>query len=65
MTDVYEVRILVEVQAARLTAARRTPEDVTALDGDADTAGTVLRGELEETLALLRRPVTRTPYVPE
>jgi DNA-binding GntR family transcriptional regulator len=34
-------------------------------DGDAETAGTVLRGELEETLALLRRPVTRTPYVPE
>ncbi len=34
-------------------------------DGDADTAGTVLREELEETLALLRRPVTRTPYVPE
>ncbi|QUW84795.1 FCD domain-containing protein [Streptomyces mirabilis] len=125
---------LVEVQAARLAAARRTPEDVTALagrraasagddaafvdadialhaavvaavhnpvladlfrefvpalregliemldlvgmrehdpntgddahaalvravaDGDAETAGTVLRGELEETLALLRRP---------
>ncbi|MER5908231.1 FadR/GntR family transcriptional regulator [Streptomyces mirabilis] len=147
VTDVYEVRILVEVQAARLAAARRTPEDVTALDaalagrraastgddaafvdadialhaavvaaarnpvltdlfgefvpalregliemldlvrmrehdpntgddahaalvravadGDADTAGTVLREELEETLALLRRPVTRTPYVPE
>ncbi|MEN1888088.1 hypothetical protein [Streptomyces mirabilis] len=34
-------------------------------DGDADTAGTVLREELEETLALLRRPVTRTPYVLE
>ncbi|MGW4978837.1 FadR/GntR family transcriptional regulator [Streptomyces mirabilis] len=147
VTDVYEVRILVEVQAARLAAARRTPQDVTALDaalagrraastgddaafvdadialhaavvaaarnpvltdlfgefvpalregliemldlvgmrehdpdtgddahaalvravadGDADTAGTVLREELEETLALLRRPVTRTPYVPE
>ncbi|MFF3585245.1 FadR/GntR family transcriptional regulator [Streptomyces mirabilis] len=147
VTDVYEVRILVEVQAARLAAARRTPEDVTALDaalagrraastgddaafvdadialhaavvaaarnpvltdlfgefvpalregliemldlvgmrehdpntgddahaalvravadGDADTAGTVLREELEETLTLLRRPVTRTPYVPE
>jgi DNA-binding FadR family transcriptional regulator len=138
VTDVYEVRILVEVQAVRLAAARRTPEDVTALDtaragrraasagddaafvdadialhaavvaaahnpvladlfrefvpalregliemldlagmrehdpntgddahaalvravadGDAETAGTVLRGELEETLALLRRP---------
>ncbi|WP_330307432.1 MULTISPECIES: FCD domain-containing protein [unclassified Streptomyces] len=31
VTDVYEVRILVEVQAARLAAARRTPEDVTLL----------------------------------
>lgn len=147
VTDVYEVRILVEVQAVRLAAARRTPEDVTALDaalagrraasagddaafvdadialhaavvaaarnpvladlfrefvpalregliemldlvgmrehdpntgddahaalvravadGDADMAGRVLREELEETLALLRRPVTRAPYVPE
>jgi DNA-binding GntR family transcriptional regulator len=147
VTDVYEVRILVAVQAARLAAARRAPEDVTSLDaalagrraafagddaafvdadialhaavvaaarnpvltdhfrefvpalregliempalvgmrehdpstgddahaalvravadGNADTAGTVLREELEETLALVRRPVTRTPYVPE
>jgi DNA-binding FadR family transcriptional regulator len=134
VTDVHEVRILAEVRAARLAAARHTPEDVTVLeaaafvdadialhaavvaaarnpvltdlfgefvpalregliemldlvgmrehdphtgddahaalvravaDGDADTAGTVLREELEETLALLRRPVTRTPYVPE
>jgi DNA-binding FadR family transcriptional regulator len=32
VTDVYEVRILVEVQAARLAAVRRTPHDVTALD---------------------------------
>ncbi|MER5538147.1 hypothetical protein [Streptomyces mirabilis] len=32
---------------------------------DTDTAGTVLREELEETLALLRRPVTRMPNVPE
>lgn len=31
VTDVYEVRIGVEVQAARLVAQRRTPEDVTAL----------------------------------
>ncbi|KUN45290.1 hypothetical protein [Streptomyces olivochromogenes] len=38
---------------------------VAVADGDADTAGTVFRGELEETPALLRRPVTRTPYVPE
>ncbi|MER7350871.1 FCD domain-containing protein [Streptomyces aurantiacus] len=29
--DVYEVRMLVEVQAARLAAARRTPEDVRAM----------------------------------
>ncbi|MEU6668819.1 FCD domain-containing protein [Streptomyces sp. NPDC046727] len=31
VTDVYEVRIGVEVQAARLAAHRRTPEDVEAL----------------------------------
>ncbi|GHE11201.1 FadR/GntR family transcriptional regulator [Streptomyces alanosinicus] len=31
VTDVYEVRMGVEVQAARLAAQRRTPEDVTAL----------------------------------
>jgi DNA-binding FadR family transcriptional regulator len=31
VTDVYEVRMGVEVQAARLAAHRRTPEDVTAL----------------------------------
>ncbi|XVQ89887.1 FadR/GntR family transcriptional regulator [Microbispora siamensis] len=31
VTDVYEVRMLVEVQAARLAALRRTPDDVTAL----------------------------------
>ncbi|AOR31982.1 GntR family transcriptional regulator [Streptomyces fodineus] len=31
VTDVYEVRMGVEVQAARLAARRRTPEDVTAL----------------------------------
>ncbi|WP_157253051.1 FadR/GntR family transcriptional regulator [Nonomuraea typhae] len=30
--DVYEVRMLVEVQAARLAAARRTEADVTALE---------------------------------
>ncbi|KPI05430.1 hypothetical protein OK006_0717 [Actinobacteria bacterium OK006] len=34
-------------------------------DGAADTAGRVLREELEEALAPSRRPVTRTPYVPE
>ncbi|GAA2236604.1 FadR/GntR family transcriptional regulator [Streptomyces nogalater] len=31
VTDVYEVRMGVEVQAARLAARRRTPEDITAL----------------------------------
>ncbi len=31
VTDVYEVRMGVEVQAARLAALRRTPEDITAL----------------------------------
>ncbi|MDX3571235.1 FadR/GntR family transcriptional regulator [Streptomyces sp. ID05-47C] len=31
VTDVYEVRLGVEVHAARLAARRRTPEDVTAL----------------------------------
>ncbi|MFJ5843564.1 FadR/GntR family transcriptional regulator [Streptomyces sp. NPDC092903] len=32
VADVYEVRMLVEVQAARLAARRRTDEDLTALD---------------------------------
>ncbi|MER6949335.1 GntR family transcriptional regulator [Nonomuraea sp. NPDC000554] len=32
ITDVYEVRLIVETQAARLAAARRTDEDVTALE---------------------------------
>lgn len=32
VTDVYEVRMLIEVQAARLAARRRTDEDLTALD---------------------------------
>ena len=32
VTDVYEVRMAVEVQAARLAARRRTPEDVTAME---------------------------------
>ncbi|UFQ18178.1 MULTISPECIES: FadR/GntR family transcriptional regulator [Streptomyces] len=31
VTDVYEVRMLVEVQAARLAALRRTDEDITAM----------------------------------
>ncbi|MFI9595270.1 FadR/GntR family transcriptional regulator [Nonomuraea sp. NPDC052265] len=32
ITDVYEVRMMVETQAARLAAARRTDEDVTAME---------------------------------
>ncbi|WP_069765661.1 FadR/GntR family transcriptional regulator [Streptomyces sp. LUP47B] len=32
VTDVYEVRMAVEVHAARLAARRRTPEDVTAME---------------------------------
>ncbi|MFJ9248280.1 FadR/GntR family transcriptional regulator [Streptomyces sp. NPDC101776] len=32
VTDVYEVRMGVEVQAARLAASRRTPGDVTAME---------------------------------
>lgn len=32
VTDVYEVRMLIEVQAARLAAERRTDEDLIALD---------------------------------
>ncbi|MFI1825671.1 FadR/GntR family transcriptional regulator [Streptomyces sp. NPDC020412] len=33
ITDVYEVRLLVEVEAAQLAAQRRTEEDVTVLHG--------------------------------
>src|SRR4051812_34340580 len=32
VSDVYEVRMAVEVHAARLAARRRTPEDVTAME---------------------------------
>ncbi|WP_406220098.1 FadR/GntR family transcriptional regulator [Streptomyces canus] len=32
VTDVYEVRMAVEVHAVRLAARRRTPEDVTAME---------------------------------
>lgn len=32
ITDVYEVRVIVETQAVRLAAARRTGEDLAALD---------------------------------
>ncbi|WP_326677424.1 FadR/GntR family transcriptional regulator [Streptomyces sp. NBC_01237] len=33
VTDVYEVRMIVEVEAARLAAERRTEDDLVALDG--------------------------------
>ncbi|MGW0732255.1 FadR/GntR family transcriptional regulator [Streptomyces sp. NPDC002851] len=36
ITDVYEVRLLIEVQAARLAADRRTDEDLTALTAALD-----------------------------
>ncbi|MEU6145810.1 FCD domain-containing protein [Streptomyces sp. NPDC047081] len=32
VTDVYEVRMAVEVQAARLAARRRTPDDIAAIE---------------------------------
>lgn len=32
LTDLYEVRMLIEIQAARLAAVRRTEDDVAALD---------------------------------
>jgi DNA-binding FadR family transcriptional regulator len=32
LADVYEVRMVLEVQAARMAAERRTPEDVTVLE---------------------------------
>ncbi|MGW0536399.1 FadR/GntR family transcriptional regulator [Streptomyces sp. NPDC003032] len=37
VTDVYEVRMLVEVQAARLAALRRTDEDVAAMRAALDS----------------------------
>ncbi|MFK4069373.1 FadR/GntR family transcriptional regulator [Streptomyces sp. NPDC029674] len=36
VTDVYEVRMLVEVQAARLAATRRTDEDIAAMEAALD-----------------------------
>ncbi|MEV7195270.1 FCD domain-containing protein [Streptomyces sp. NPDC093510] len=36
VTDVYEVRMLVEVQAARLAALRRTDEDIAAMEAALD-----------------------------
>lgn len=36
VSDVYEVRMAVEVHAARLAAARRTPEDVAAISAALD-----------------------------
>ncbi|MCX5560910.1 FadR/GntR family transcriptional regulator [Streptomyces sp. NBC_00038] len=45
VSDVYEVRILVEVQAARLAARRRTPEDVTALSAALDARRAASAGD--------------------
>ncbi|MER7503047.1 FCD domain-containing protein [Nonomuraea pusilla] len=39
ITDVYEVRVMVETQAARLAAARRTAEDVAALEAALEARG--------------------------
>ncbi|MFE7276633.1 FadR/GntR family transcriptional regulator [Streptomyces sp. NPDC057623] len=43
--DVYEVRMAVEVQAARLAAHRRTPEDVTALERALEARRTASAGD--------------------
>ncbi|MEV0969999.1 FadR/GntR family transcriptional regulator [Microtetraspora glauca] len=45
VTDVYEVRMMVEVQAARLAAARRTDADVTALAAALDARRAAGRGD--------------------
>ncbi|MFF8907644.1 FadR/GntR family transcriptional regulator [Streptomyces olivaceoviridis] len=45
VTDVYEVRMGVEVQAARLAARRRTPEDVTALRAALEDRRTAAAGD--------------------
>lgn len=39
ITDVYEVRVMLETQAARLAAARRTAEDVAALEAALEARG--------------------------
>nr|WP_055505616.1 FCD domain-containing protein [Nonomuraea pusilla] len=43
ITDVYEVRVMVETQAARLAAARRTAEDVAALEAALEARGRAAR----------------------
>ncbi|MBX6381379.1 MAG: FadR family transcriptional regulator [Microbispora sp.] len=45
VTDVYEVRMLVEVQAARLAARRRTPDDVAALRAALEARRAAARGD--------------------
>ncbi|MEV5879780.1 FadR/GntR family transcriptional regulator [Streptomyces sp. NPDC052101] len=45
VTDVYEVRMGVEVQAARLAAHRRTPEDVSALRAALDGRRAAVAGD--------------------
>ncbi|MFG2353599.1 FadR/GntR family transcriptional regulator [Streptomyces sp. NPDC048521] len=45
VTDVYEVRMGVEVQAARLAARRRTPEDVAALRAALESRRTAAAGD--------------------
>ncbi|MFG3010747.1 FadR/GntR family transcriptional regulator [Streptomyces cinerochromogenes] len=56
VTDVYEVRMGVEVQAARLAARRRTPEDIaalrTALEGRRTAAAGGDAGFVEADIAL-------------
>lgn len=70
VTDLYEVRMLVEVQAARLAAERRTPEDVTALEdalaGRRAAAAGATRPSSTRTSPCTRpwSPPPTTPYSP-
>ncbi|MEU4084070.1 FadR/GntR family transcriptional regulator [Streptomyces aureus] len=61
ITDVYEVRMLLEVEAAQLAAERRTEEDVTALHaalaGRRDAAGDGDTAFVEADIALHRAVV--------
>jgi DNA-binding FadR family transcriptional regulator len=45
VSDVYEVRMAVEVHAARLAARRRTPEDVAAIERALEQRRTAASGE--------------------
>jgi GntR family transcriptional regulator, transcriptional repressor for pyruvate dehydrogenase complex len=45
VTDVFEVRMLVEVQAARLAALRRTDADLTALNAALDARSAAAAGD--------------------